>query len=186
MRSFCLPQSLPFALKCVDAIAWLCVCVCVLVTSYHHSVLARIRPHTVHKSEDVKGDLRQANGSYEGAFDETKYTAKHNTHIHTGGGKTQSNKQFEKLELDFAEKEEAFSHRPVPMEDMRTNEPDGMPYWNAHCLQGTYPPLIFLKCKVGCFAYWPNHLGPSPTWSRPSLDTPAPFAEDSLLICLFI
>lgn len=93
-----------------------CVCVCVLVTTYHHSVLARIRPHTVHKSEDVIGDLRQANGSYEGAFDETKYTAKLNTHIHThpGGGKTQSNKQFEKLELDFAEKEEAFSHRPVP------------------------------------------------------------------------
>lgn len=93
-----------------------CVCVCVLVTTYHHSVLARIRPHTVHKSEDVIGYLRQANGSYEGAFDETKYTAKLNTHIHThpGGGKTQSNKQFEKLELDFAEEEEAFSHRPVP------------------------------------------------------------------------
>lgn len=63
----------------------------------------------MHKSEDVIGDLQQANGSYEGAFDETKYTAKLNTHIHThpGGGKTQSNKQFEKLELDFAKKEEA-------------------------------------------------------------------------------
>ncbi len=70
-----------------------CVCVCDLVTSYHHSVLACIRPHTVHKSEDVIGDLRQANGSYGGAFDETKYTAKLNTHIHThpGGGKTQRN-----------------------------------------------------------------------------------------------
>lgn len=88
----------------------------------------------MHKSEDVIGDLQQANGSYEGTFDETKYTAKLNTHIHThpGGGKTQSNKQFEKLELDFAEKEEAvegsFLTDQCPTEHTRTNEPDGMPY----------------------------------------------------------
>lgn len=53
-------------------------------------------------------------------------TLPNSTHIHThpGGGKTQSNKQFEKLELDFAEKEEAvegsFLTNQCTMEHMRT------------------------------------------------------------------
>lgn len=106
MRSF-LPQSLSFALLCVSMYDGSHACVCVLVTSWHRSGFACISPHVVHKSEDVKGDLRQANGSYEGAFDWTNTLANlPHIHAHPGGGKTQSNKQFEKLELDFAEEEE--------------------------------------------------------------------------------
>lgn len=61
-----------------------------------------------------------------------------------------------------------------PMEDMRTNEPDGMPYWNAHCFQGTYPPLIFFKCKVGCFCLLTQSPRPISNMAPPFPGHPRP------------
>lgn len=107
-------------------------------------------------------------------------TLPNSTHIHThpGGGKTQSNKQFEKLELDFAEKEEAvegpFLTNQCTMEHMRTQEPDGMPYWNAHCLQGTYTPWHFFKSKMGCFCPLTQSPRPNSNMAPPFPGHPRP------------
>ncbi len=90
---------------------------------------------------------------------------------------TQSNKQFEKLELDFAEKEEAFSQTSARWSTCAQTNLTGCHIEMRTVSRALIHPWYFFKCKVGCFYLLTQSPRPNSNMAPPFPVLPRPVRQ---------